>query len=301
MSSVFKEKVLPLTDNVISKMKLIPYYDQLSQPIEELLKPYNLPFNADQLILVLVSLLVLIFVSAIFGNSNGHRGSRGSSNRGSTSAGKKSVKRGKNIVILGLQGSGKTSLFSKLSNIQKLLQSYTSMSVNSGNYQTENGKKLVLIDVPGNSKMKSLLPKILDQAGCIIYLIDNSQFDEQAQLEASNLYDILTIHEVNEKRIPILFYLNKMDLDSSNDASHIQQVLESEIDDLRTTRGSTPVVLNQEDDRKEIILGVEGTPFQFDQLPQDIKFAHGTVTATGENEVESLQPIRDFISETLLK
>ncbi|EGC39588.1 hypothetical protein DICPUDRAFT_147655 [Dictyostelium purpureum] len=251
-------------------------YDQ----IDSLLKPYNLPLETYYIVGIAFTVLIIILISSCSGGGNK------SNRRGGVST--KKVKRGNNIIILGLSNSGKTALFLDLT-LEKEIATHTSISPNNGVYQV-NSKKLPIIDVPGNEKIKASLPKILQNAGCIIYTIDVTEFIDNATQEAQYLYDILTNESVFSKRIPIMIFINKMDIGSSIDVAEVTSILEKELDDLRKTRGASPTVLGQEDDKKDIYLGNEGSSFQFDQIPNEVTFSKGSAT---QNECED---IKNFIS-----
>ncbi|GAM17950.1 hypothetical protein SAMD00019534_011250 [Acytostelium subglobosum LB1] len=263
--------------------------EQAYNHIDRILAPYNLPIPTEFVVLALVGLLSAIIISAIFGGSSDSRGSSGSStSSSSSSAGGK--KKGNSLVLLGLCDSGKTTLFLKL--IQKSLTSYSSISVNKGNFNNA-GKKLPIIDIPGHAKMRPTLPQYLSQASSIIYLIDSTTFFDQSIEEAQNLYDILVDPSVYERRVPILIFCNKTDLTTIGE-SDVQSILERELDELRKTRGSAPSMAGNEDAgvEREIYLGNEGTSFQFDHLPNEVTFAQGSVKS---EETEAPEPIMSFI------
>ncbi|KAN0045202.1 hypothetical protein ACTA71_005578 [Dictyostelium dimigraforme] len=256
--------------------------------IDRYLKPYNLPIKTDVLLLAFFTFIFIIIISKLF---------RGSGNKtrsvGSRTGNDKKVKRGNNIVILGLSNAGKTALLLNLTKVDKKISTHTSITTNNGVYILGN-KKLPIIDVPGNGKAKSSLPKILSNSGCIIYVIDGTTFIDNSTQEAQYLYDILTNESVYQKEIPVLIFNNKMDLDSTIDTEQVTSILERELDDLRRTRGATPIVLGQEEDKKDIYLGIEGTPFQFDHLPNYVQFSNGSA-APSSGELKEIDDINSFI------
>ncbi|KAM9989330.1 hypothetical protein ACTFIY_005387 [Dictyostelium cf. discoideum] len=260
--------------------------------IDTYLKPYNLPIKTDFLLLALFTLIFIIIISKLFGSSGNKTRSVG----GRTSNDKK-VKRGVNIAILGLSNAGKTALLLNLTNVDKKISTHTSITTNNGVYITENKKKLPIIDVPGNGKAKASLPKILSNSACIIYVIDGTTFIDNSTQEAQYLYDILTNESVYQKKIPVLVFNNKMDLDSTIDTEQVKNILERELDDLRRTRGATPIVLGQEEDKKDIYLGIEGTAFQFDHLPNDVQFSNGSASPSN-GELKEIDDIKNFIQTT---
>eukprot|EP01133_Synstelium_polycarpum_P001178 gene1178-1355_t len=161
--------------------------------------------------------------------------------------------------------------------VQQPLQTYASIAPNKGQYKGSK-KTAALVDIPGHEKMKPSLPQHLAAAACVVYLIDSSTFMSNSTREAQALYDILVESNVYEKKIPMLIFCNKTDLDSSIAESDIQSTLERELDDLRITKGSAPTELGRDDgNHGDIYLGNEGETFQFDHLPNEVTFAKGSL------------------------
>eukprot|EP01132_Coremiostelium_polycephalum_P000566 gene566-711_t len=244
------------------------YYNLSYQELDKFLKPYNLPISTDIIFYAILSIIfkhykLTTYVILVFGGSSSPSSS--SSSRHSKS---KKIKRGNNILILGLSNSGKTSLFVKLTT-GKNITTHSSINPNRGTFQIrESKKKLPIIDIPGNEKIKFTLPEFLQNAGCIIYVIDTTTFNEQSTVEAQ---------------------YNKTDVAGGDQTSDlISSFLERELDEIRKTRTATPVVFGSEEEKKEIYLGIEDTAFQFDQLSNEVTFASGSSTQDSEfPEIES--------------
>ncbi|GKV14534.1 hypothetical protein SLEP1_g25397 [Rubroshorea leprosula] len=198
------------------------------------------------------------------------------------------------IVLTGLTGSGKTTLFYQLQDGSSHLGTVTSMETNEGTFvlHSESSKKgkikpVHLVDVPGHSRLRPKLDEFLPQAAGIVFVVDALEFLPNCRLASEYLYDILTNASVVKKKIPVLICCNKTDKVTAHTKEFIRKQIEKEIDKLRASRSA----LSDADIANDFTLGVPGEAFAFSQCNNKVSVAEAS-GLTGE-----VAQVEQFIRE----
>uniref|UniRef100_A0A915E254 Signal recognition particle receptor subunit beta n=1 Tax=Ditylenchus dipsaci TaxID=166011 RepID=A0A915E254_9BILA len=126
--------------------------------------------------------------------------------------------KGDAILLVGLNGSGKTRIFTKLINSKIEWSTYTSMMENL--YLGFSDANLRLVDYPGaESLRKGLCDKWLNKdrknIRGIIFVVDSSNYVKKSKDVAEFLYEVL--FESN-KSLPVLVACNKQDAEEPHQA-----------------------------------------------------------------------------------
>ncbi|KAK0410952.1 hypothetical protein QR680_005406 [Steinernema hermaphroditum] len=202
------------------------------------------------------------------------------------------------ILLVGLNGSGKTVLFSRLINQSNVVSSYTSIVANEYiGYLTNNGRSLRLVDYPGAERLrKQMFTKICrSQRGTlrgIVMVVDSSTFGKQARDVAELLYDVL--YETG-KSLPVVVACNKQDLAVSKSAQAVKGALEREIGLINSSREAALDATDGSDLRR--VLTDSGKEFAWDDVPKTrIEFIECTAQSE-DNEVSSLSPLIEWIDQ----
>lgn len=177
------------------------------------------------------------------------------------------------LLLTGLSESGKTYLFSQLLySIDK--ETFSSISINIGDYHSSDsnggggGPIIKFVDIPGNERLRN---KFFDEfkylARAIIYVIDSVTFQKDVKDVADYLYTILA----DQQSIPILILCNKQDETMAKSAAVIKNLLEKELNVVRTTRCSSLQSVDNNAQVESVFLGKHGVDFTFEQLSQNIQ------------------------------
>lgn len=120
------------------------------------------------------------------------------------------------ILILGLDNSGKTTIINKL----KPAKCQSTDIVPTVGFTVEkvamaqSGLNFTIFDMSGQGRYRNLWEHYYKDAQAIVFVIDSS--DKLRMVVAKEELDTLLEHQhLNCKRIPILFFANKMDLRDS--------------------------------------------------------------------------------------
>lgn len=89
----------------------------------------------------------------------------------------------------------------------------SSLEVNRARFEV-NGKPVEVADIPG--LLPSLLEEALDEARCVIFVVDCSRIDLEARRDAELLHEVLTHDTVFTNKTPVLVFCNKFDLPSAS-------------------------------------------------------------------------------------
>uniref|UniRef100_A0A1I7ZY41 ADP-ribosylation factor-related protein 1 n=1 Tax=Steinernema glaseri TaxID=37863 RepID=A0A1I7ZY41_9BILA len=191
------------------------------------------------------------------------------------------------ILVTGLNGSGKTVLFSRLVNQDSAVKTYTSLAANEYNgYLNSSGRSLRLVDYPGAERLrKQMFSKYCtnqrNTLRGIVMVVDSSTFVKQARDVAELLYDV--IFESGSK-VPVLVVCNKQDLTVSKSAELVKGALEREMGLINSSREASLKTTDGSDSRR--ILTDSGEDFSWDELPKTgIQFTE--CTAQSEEEGQS--------------
>ncbi|KXG27540.2 hypothetical protein SORBI_3005G001400 [Sorghum bicolor] len=182
------------------------------------------------------------------------------------------------IVLSGLSGSGKTTIFYQLRDGSSHQGTVTSMEENNDTFvlhseQERKGKvkPVHVVDVPGHSRLKPKLDEVLPKAAGVVFIVDAQDFLSSMQAAAEYLYDILTKAIVVKKKVPVLIFCNKTDKVTAHSKEFIKKQLEKEINKLRESRNA----ISSADISDEVQLGVPGEVFNFSQCQNKVAVAEG--------------------------
>jgi signal recognition particle receptor subunit beta len=128
-----------------------------------------------------------------------------------------------------------------------------------------------VVDFPGHRRLREELVAALPTAGALVFVVDAISIKSDVRHVAQFLYDIFTNQDVNKAALPILIACNKQDVVTASSSTAVQSMIEKELDQLRSTRASTPM---QEGTQRgdEIYLGIEGEKFKIEHLPMQVSF-----------------------------
>lgn len=197
----------------------------------------------------------------------------------------------KNVFLVGLKDSGKTSLFYQIVAKEKV-STITSQVPNSF-VITEGKKSLHFVDLPGHPRIRTEVMNKLKESTAIIFTIDSETILKLISDIANFLYDILSDSIIIRNKVPILIAITKTDIIGSRDIDFIQQELEKEIEFVRSNRVKSNYVVDGE--TEQLFLGEEGKEFTFNQLINPVSFVSCSVY---NNDVIQ---ITDFLNTILRK
>lgn len=142
-----------------------------------------------------------------------------------------------------------------------------------------------VVDFPGHHRLREELISSLGTAGALVFVVDAVNIKNETRPVAQFLYDIFTNVDVNKASLPILVACNKQDIVTATRPSEVQALLERELDQLRSTRASTPM---QEGTQRgeEIFLGIEGEKFNMAHLPLQVAFVD---CSAKDNDLDSVK------------
>ncbi|XP_024372786.1 uncharacterized protein [Physcomitrium patens] len=205
-------------------------------------------------------------------------------------------KKSKTVLLVGLNGAGKTALFYQLRDGTTHQGAVTSMEPNADTFilHSETSKKgkvkpVHVVDVPGHPKLRPQLEELLPKSCCLVFVVDALDFMPHVRAAAEYLYELLTNKEVVKRRIPILLTCNKMDKITAHSSNFIKGQLEKELNKLRKSRTSVSAA----DVSSEISLGVQGEVFNFTQCSNKITIAEVSALTGKVEQVE--QFIREYV------
>ena len=112
------------------------------------------------------------------------------------------------VLILGLEGSGKTTLFDRLKYNEVYIR-YPTIGFLADNIIISK-LNVTLWDFGGNSKMIKLWSKYFNNTDLVILVVDSTDYSSIEELS-----DIFTLLEKELKNVYILIILNKSDLKNS--------------------------------------------------------------------------------------
>lgn len=197
------------------------------------------------------------------------------------------VKRGNAVLLMGLSGSGKTALWSKLIAGEAAETTVTSADANRETYFA--GKKVFeLVDVPGFPRIRyQHFETLKNEVRAILFVVDSSTIQKDLRDAAEFLYVVLTEELARFWTIGIL--CNKQDQPLSKSTNFVRGALEKELTTLRMTR-SSQLDSQSGTSRKSYHLGKKNKHFEFGDLPQEPAFLAGSVSDSKlvENWINSL-------------
>uniref|UniRef100_A0A8C6S8D8 ADP-ribosylation factor-like protein 6 n=1 Tax=Neogobius melanostomus TaxID=47308 RepID=A0A8C6S8D8_9GOBI len=125
-----------------------------------------------------------------------------------------------NVLCLGLDNSGKTTIINQLKPANPLLVDILSPTIG---FNIEKFKTSSIRHV-GPRKYRNLWEHYYKDSHAIIFVIDSG--DKLRMVVAKEELDTLLNHEdMRDKKIPVLFFANKMDLQDAMSSNKVTQML----------------------------------------------------------------------------
>mmetsp|Transcript_4229 Transcript_4229/g.6232 ORF Transcript_4229/g.6232 Transcript_4229/m.6232 type:complete len:281 (+) Transcript_4229:57-899(+) len=142
------------------------------------------------------------------------------------------------VVVLGLNDTGKTTLLYKLKS-GEFRECYSSQKMNIMKFPLLGAKQYTnevqFVDIPGHSRMRANSVQEIARAKGIIFLVDSLLSTTRMPSIAMYLYNVLTHPAVIEQQIPLLLVCNKS-ATSLYHAKDIRKLLERELDSMVKTK-----------------------------------------------------------------
>ncbi|KAJ2162625.1 hypothetical protein GGF46_000498 [Coemansia sp. RSA 552] len=219
------------------------------------------------------------------------------------------------VVITGPMDGGKTSLwchlrFTTTSSKGAVPHTQTSMAVNVADAFVEE-TQAYLVDVPGHQKYSFDRDAQLEAARAIVFVVDSSAATGVIRQTAETLYDVLAHRSVQQRECPLLVLCNKQDLPGALANSRIKEMLEAEIDSLRSSRqagldslsGTVHGSLAAHDDdaaaeeKASDFLGYDGKKFSFEDLANPVQFNESSMVLG--HDAGGLEAVERWIADSL--
>ena len=135
--------------------------------------------------------------------------------------GYKGFKKDPNLLILGLDNAGKTTILYNLTE-EKITQVIPTKGTNTKTI-IKDEYKINLCDVGGQKEIREFWPNFFNNCDGIIYVIDAS---DNTRIDEANDELKLLIKEEKLSQLPLLIYANKIDLENVLEADEIISKLE---------------------------------------------------------------------------
>ena len=205
------------------------------------------------------------------------------------------------VLLCGVCGAGKTSLFQTLRTGAPFLRTVTSMAPNDARFAVEGtsatrgvvSKHVRVVDLPGHPRLRAAFDEHAPRARAIVFLVDAVDFTARRREAAERLFEILSDPAVAKRRCPVLVACNKSEKITAHPVDVVRKRLEKEVDALRqSVKGQLADSAGGEAGAGNAArLGREGEPFRFDDatLANKIAFAACSVA---END---LQDVKAFL------
>ncbi|XP_069745543.1 ADP-ribosylation factor-like protein 6 isoform X4 [Narcine bancroftii] len=131
------------------------------------------------------------------------------------------------VLCLGLDNSGKTTIINYLKPSNAQVQDIVpTIGFSIENFKT-SGLSFTVFDMSGQGRYRNLWEHYYKEGQAIIFVIDSS--DKLRMVVAKEELDTLLNHpDIKHRRIPILFFANKMDLRDALSSVKVSQMLRLE-------------------------------------------------------------------------
>ncbi|CBY30406.1 unnamed protein product [Oikopleura dioica] len=178
--------------------------------------------------------------------------------------------KGNDIVFVGLQNAGKTTMVSKLLKQEKDFLTATSIVPNVASYKLEDSKKIQLIDIPGADRLRfNAIQKFKSSVCGIILVINSEKIQKEVRDVAELLFSLLTDEKIHRMNPRLLIAANQQDCAISG--VKITELLENELTLVRKTQGAALRDTN-DDERVSVYLGKKNSDsFKFSDLPMKVE------------------------------
>ncbi|XP_037542822.1 ADP-ribosylation factor-like protein 6 isoform X2 [Nematolebias whitei] len=132
-----------------------------------------------------------------------------------------------NVLCLGLDNSGKTTIINQLKPSNTRAQEVVpTIGFNIEKFRSSS-LSFTVFDMSGQSRYRSLWEHYYKESHAIIFVIDSS--DKLRMVVAKEELDTLLNHEdIHDKKMPVLFFANKMDLRDALSSVKVSQMLRLE-------------------------------------------------------------------------
>lgn len=195
------------------------------------------------------------------------------------------------ILIMGPEGSGKTCLWHWL-RFGTELGTVTSGKVNEETFQLHsevkegiNRSPVHIVDCPGNPRLCNIPKDFFPVTTGIIYLIDSTNFRDQARVIGDQLYQILTSEKLIRNECEVFIACNKSDLEASKDWELIKKHLQKEMNNLCKSKAASPDTTAGGDKEEERLLVEEDEDFDFDNTTLKCYFVNTTLRSKQDKMV----------------
>lgn len=158
-------------------------------------------------------------------------------------------------------------------------------TLSDSNQTAQSKKSIKIVDFPGHRRVREDLLTALPTSGALVFVVDAVTIRSDIRPVAQFLYDLFTNQIVNKAALPVLVACNKQDIVTASRPAEVRSLLEKELDQLRSTRSSTPV---QEGTQRgeEVFLGIEGEAFKLEHLPMEVTFVDSSAKEDELDEVK---------------
>lgn len=194
--------------------------------------------------------------------------------------------KGDTLLILGPSNSGKTALYYKLAT-GKVPETMTSMKELDTELKIkgaggEEDKAVKVVDFPGHPRLRGNLPKFLNRAKSIVFVVDSTTVSRDVTPICEYLFTVMT-SSIAAQNLPVLIACNKSDKEAPGIAK-VKSTLEKELSNLIDTAGSLGDTGGGDDG--SVTLKKSGESFSFDtDAPCKISFISCSATKTDCSEV----------------
>ncbi|XP_044221448.1 ADP-ribosylation factor-like protein 6 isoform X3 [Thunnus albacares] len=132
-----------------------------------------------------------------------------------------------NVLCLGLDNSGKTTIINQLKPTNTQAQEIVpTIGFNIEKFKSSS-LSFTVFDMSGQSRYRNLWEHYYKESHAIIFVIDSG--DKLRMVVAKEELDTLLKHEdISSKKIPVLFFANKMDLQDAMSTVKVSQMLSLE-------------------------------------------------------------------------
>jgi len=127
------------------------------------------------------------------------------------------------IVVVGLDNSGKTTVLNALKPKKASLETVPTVGFSTEEFQ-KHGVNFCAFDMSGQSRYRNLWEHYYGDVEGIIVVVDATDKLRFAVVK-DELDTMLTDERVREKKIPVLFLSNKMDLPTASQPKEVMEML----------------------------------------------------------------------------
>ncbi|KAJ2794459.1 hypothetical protein H4R20_006218 [Coemansia guatemalensis] len=171
-----------------------------------------------------------------------------------------------------------------------------------------------LVDVPGHQKYRYDRDTQLQAARAVVFVVDSAAVSQDIRPTAETLYDVLANRNMQTSECPVLVLCNKQDDPMALSNARIKELLEEEIDSLRTSRqagldslrgdslGAAGAGAHGDDDaaveeKMQDFLGFDGKRFCFEDLSQPVQFNESSMVLG--HDAGGLELVERWIADAL--